>query len=608
MKLKLEVIELEIARLESLLERIAAELGEEIAEPFRKLLDSHVQLLDVIRNKEISLRRLQQLLFGAKTERTRNVVGVSDASSGDDTGTAQEGEPANGAVGSSAGSSLEEGSSNGETSEQDKDRGERRRRKGHGRNGADAYVGCQKVAVPHGWLNACDICPRCADGTLYHQREPATLVRLMGQAPVGGTVYELERLRCHLCGDVFTAEPPEGVGQQKYDATAVSIMAVLRYGYGMPWNRSAVLQQSVGIPLPASTQWWVLDKESQKLESFFEHLILEGAQGDLVHNDDTPMRVLELMNEETKQQALRDDEPDRRGIFTSSILSIGKGHSIALFFTGPRHAGENLREVLARRAEELQRPIQMCDALSRNMPDDLQVIVANCLSHGRRRFVEVAEAFPEQVLYVLEALKLVYQVDAEAKERELSPEDRLRLHQQRSGPVMEELHRWLNEQLDQKKVEPNSSLGEAIRYMLKHWKKLTLFLRHPGAPLDNNICERALKKAILHRKNSLFFRTRRGAFVGDLFMSLIHTCFLCGVDAFDYITQLLRNHKQAAQAPGEWMPWNYQSQTASTGALGAPAGIPENGPVRSPPPRAPPAAPTQVSPAEPGGSASPHTS
>jgi transposase len=578
MPAKLEVIELEIPQLESLLEKIRSALGEEVAGPFRQLLDSHVQLLEIIGNQKISLRRLRQLVFGAKTERTRDVLGASNAPSGDALATARDGETA---------PDAKEGSFHEERNEQNSRPSKRRRRKGHGRNGADAYPGCQQVAVPHGSLKAGDTCPCCAGGKVYLQTKARPLVRLVGQAPVGGTVYKMERLRCHLCGEVFTAEPPAGVGEEKYDATAVSMMAVLRYGNGVPWNRSAQLQQSMGIPLPASTQWGELFKAAQQLVSVYEHLIFEGAQGDLMHNDDTPMRVVELMNEKTRQQALRDDEPDRRGIFTSNILSIGNGHSIALFFTGPRHAGENLRQVLARRAQELPPPTQMCDALSRNMPEDLKVILGNCLSHGRRRFVDVAEAFPQQVLYVLEALKLVYQVDAEAKQQELSPQDRLLLHQQRSGPVMEELHRWLNQQLDQKKVEPNSSLGEAIRYLLKHWKKLTLFLRQPGAPLDNNICERALKKAILHRKNSLFYRTRRGAFVGDLFMSLIHTCFLCAVDPFDYITQLLRNHEQAARHPAEWMPWNYRAPILFSGSSAE--GIPSSAPASSASPRADPA-------------------
>jgi len=109
-------------------------------------------------------------------------------------------------------------------------------------------------------------------------------------------------------------------------------------------------------------------------------------------------------------------------------------------------------------------------------------------------------------------------------------------------------------QLEEKKVEPNSGLGKAIQYMLRHWKALTLFLRTTGAPLDNNVCERALKKAILNRKNSLFYRTLHGAQVGDLYMSLIHTCELNGVNTFDYLTGLQRNNEQLQQNPAAWMP------------------------------------------------------
>jgi len=154
-------------------------------------------------------------------------------------------------------------------------------------------------------------------------------------------------------------------------------------------------------------------------------------------------------------------------------------------------------------------------------------------------------------------LKEVYQVDARAKREGLSDEERLYLHQAESQPVMDGLHQWLTDQIEQKQVEPNSSLGEAINYMLNHWHPLTLFLRQAGAPLDNNICERALKKAILHRRNSLFYKSRGGAKVGDTYMSLIYTCELNGVDAFDYLTQLLRHPGEVAVDPASWMPWNY---------------------------------------------------
>jgi hypothetical protein len=197
--------------------------------------------------------------------------------------------------------------------------------------------------------------------------------------------------------------------------------------------------------------------------------------------------------------------------------------------------------VLKQRACQLDPLIQMCDAMSRNMPEELEVIVANCLAHGRRRFVEVAMNFRQECLHVLEVLKDVYNSDAEAKSQSLSPEQRLRWHQAQSGPKMAELETWLTEQIEQHKVEPNSGLGEAITYMLKHWKALTLFLRRPGAPLDNNICEQALKKAILHRKNAYFYKTQNGARVGDLFMNVIHTCELNKANPFDYLTQLQKH-------------------------------------------------------------------
>ena len=206
----------------------------------------------------------------------------------------------------------------------------------------------------------------------------------------------------------------------------------------------------------------------------------------------------------------------------------------------------------------------MCDALSRNTPKlpGVEVLLANCLAHGRRQFVEVAANFPEECRYVLETLGAVYGFDAEAKRARLAPEERLAFHQAHSAPLMEELHQWMEAQFAEHKTEPNSGLGKAISYLQRHWTKLTLFLRQPGAPLDNNIAERALKKAILHRKNALFYKTMNGARVGDLFMSLIHTCELNKVNPFDYLTELLRHPAEMKASPAEWMPWNYRETLA----------------------------------------------
>jgi len=248
-----------------------------------------------------------------------------------------------------------------------------------------------------------------------------------------------------------------------------------------------------------------VEEEAEVIKAARDELIRQAAQGEVLHNDDTGMRVLRMA---------REPSDDRTGVFTSGIVSTQEGRRIALYFTGRQHAGENLRDVLAHRAEALAAPVQMSDALSRNtsalrgaLPEGDEILLANCLAHGRRQFVEVATNFPEACRYVLETLGSVYKYDAEARAAQLSPQRRLLFHQQHSEPIMTTLQQWMQAQLAQHLAEPNSGLGKAITYFLRHWKGLTAFLCDAGAQLDNNTCERALKRAVLHRKNALFYRT-----------------------------------------------------------------------------------------------------
>ncbi len=145
--------------------------------------------------------------------------------------------------------------------------------------------------------------------------------------------------------------------------------------------------------------------------------------------------------------------PRLRHVFTSGIVATAaEGREIALFFTGREHAGENIAKVMKRREAELPSAIQMCDALSRNVPKlpaGVEILLANCMAHGRRQFVEVAANFPGECRYVLETLGQVYGHDAEA--RELTAEERLRFLRKRSGPVMDELHGWLEAQFAERK-------------------------------------------------------------------------------------------------------------------------------------------------------------
>jgi transposase len=543
-----EIVEVDSTQLEEVLRRVEQALDDKDAELIRAVFRSYAYVADLVEDKNTTIRRLRQLFFGARTEKTEAVLGrgaaeavtTAPSEAGADTASAAP-EPDPTAANGSATAPVE----------------------GHGRNGADAYRGAEQIDVPHASLGAGDPCPVCGEGIVY-DKAPGVLVRITGQPPLTAKVYRLQKLRCHLCGQVFTAAAPTAAGERKYDATAGSMIALLKYGSGLPFNRLEGLQGYLEIPLPASTQWDVVAAVATDLAPAFAELIRQAAQGEVLHNDDTTVKILELMGR-GRHEAPADAEGDgqaadeRRGLYTSGVVALRDGHRVALFFSGRRHAGENLAEVLKLRAAELPPPIQMCDALSRNLPGELRTIVAHCLAHARRQFVEVYDRFPEPCRYLLEALAVVYRNDALARERRLSPEERLRFHQEASGPTMQQLHEWLTRQLDDKLAEPNSALGGAIRYMLRHWDQLTLFLRQAGAPLDNNLCERALKKAILHRKNALFYRTRNGARVGDLFMSLIYTCQLNQANPFDYLTELQRHGDQLAASPELWMPWNYRA-------------------------------------------------
>jgi hypothetical protein len=506
-------------------------------------VDTLVFLTAELQAKGTSLDRLRRWLFGAPTEKTHTILGE---------GAAPDRPGAPPLAAGSEGSPPAAGTTP--------------KRPGHGRIPVAAYTGATRVPLAHPTLHRGDGCPGCLKGKVYPLTEPGRLVRITGMAPLGATVYECDRLRCNLCGEVFTAPAPEGVGAARYDETASSMVGLLKYGAGLPFHRIEVLQRGLGIPVPAPTQWELVRDAAARLAPVFTELQRQAAQGELLHHDDTVMKILALTGAQRRAAAADADTDGRTGVFTSAIVAVCGPYRIALFFTGRQHAGENLADVLAQRAAELEPPIQMADGLAANTAGDFATILANCLAHARRNFVDVVHNFPAEVRFVLEALRDVYRTDALTRERGLSPDERLRFHQAESGPLMASLKAWLDRQIDEHRVEPNSGLGQAIAYMRNRWDSLTLFLRVPGAPLDNNICERALKKAILHRKNALFYKTTNGARVGDVFMSLIHTAELNDIAAFPYLVALQRHHQAVARAPGAWLPWNYQAALAGLDA------------------------------------------
>ena len=519
-----EGVTLDAAGLHALLERVRVLIAPEDFRILKAVCGAVLRVCQMLSQKDTTLGRLRRMLFGARTEKTRTVLSGGGAPAPKAPPTAKA------------------------------------PRKGHGRRSAAAHTAAPPIRVPHPSLQPGGLCPDCGLGRLY-ALVPKVILRFEAQPPITSSCFHLDRLRCARCGATHSAPPPPQAGTQKYAPEVGPMLALMRYGAGMPNYRMERLQDALGVPLPASTQWELMAQAAEPARPVLEALIVEAAGRELFHNDDTTMRVQEI------RRAIRaDPQATRTGIFTTCVMALSPSEhqpALALFFTANRHAGENLDRILDLRPEDLPLPLQMSDALSRNPPKTRPTRQANCLAHGRREVVDALPHFPEEGRHILLQLQVAYRIDAQARELRLGPQERLELHRQHTAPVFEALHLWMTEQLEQKRIEPNSAMGRAITYLQNHWEKLTLFLREPGAPVDNNICERALKQVVLHRKNSMGYKTRRGAEVGDLFMSLIHTCRLNRINPFAYLTALVRNAPAVQANPAGWLPWNYpQSPTA----------------------------------------------
>jgi transposase len=512
-------------------------------------------LVWIIDEAKMSLRTLRTLLFGrgpkAPERSPSEETGAGAPSSGDGEKT--------GSV-----SSRDEG----ECAMASPPKAKGGHRPGTGRLGAAAYVGAERIECRHEELAVGQRCPVCGQGNLYAL--PAGVeIRLDGNALLSAIQYDLEKLRCSACGEIFTAGLPEGVDDEKYSARARAVLAVSRYVLGVPSYRLQGYQAMLGVPVPDSTQWDQIEGVGDCAYKVFEQMEHEAAQGELIFQDDTAVRILSLMQEnrvlleQAEAQGLSSPK-ERTGMHTTALAVQVGDHTAILYYSSRRHAGENLQALLDKREAGLAKPLAMSDALSSNeVADEAMLIRCHCLAHGRRQFSDLEEVFPHECKVVLDVISQVFDHDEQARADGLGAEARLAYHQAQSQPLMDELKGWLTKQVDDRLVEPNSSLGKAIGYMQRRWESLTRFLWVPGAPLDNNLAERVLKLFIRQRKNSLFYQNEHSAYIASVLTSLIATCIDAGVNAVDYLVALQEHRREVFADPAAWLPWAYAASRAS---------------------------------------------
>lgn len=421
----------------------------------------------------------------------------------------------------------------------------------HGRYGFDDYDGLETIVISHQTLQAGDACPGCQEagqsGKVYPY-DAGSLIRLVGQPLVTGTRYQLNGHRCHLCNEIYKPDVPVEIKQApKFAPSAVSNIAIGHYTLGLPFHRIEWWQRNNGVPLADATQYDEMAKLTRKVSPIVNHLEKLSANSPLFHYDNTPQKILGL----------------GKGQGTAIVSSYGS-HWIYLFYTSERSGGKVVSQLLQQRTTQAPL-ITMTDAAKCNELNDVdetlftRLIIAYCLVHGRRKFYELLDIFKEECSFVVDCIAEIYRHEAHCKNEKLNPSQRLLYHQSYSRPVMDALKIYLSNLWLYGGIEHNGALGQAIQYMLKRWSALTQFLEIEGCPLDNSICERAIKVLIRYRKNSLFYRTIKGAMCGDILMSLIHTAMQNGVNAFEYLNALQVHEKAIAATPEDFLPWNYQA-------------------------------------------------
>jgi hypothetical protein len=545
-------IEIEETQVEQLIQKAAqGTLDAAEQKQLVPLLRTLVWIQRTLLETRISLSRLKRILFGKKTEKPPRKPKEPDSGS-DDGGKGSGGNPDPGGGSENPPADNGEPASGLQSGGQERDSNTKNRR-GHGRRAAAEYPGAETVACPHEEYRSGDRCPKCERGRLY--RLPSLVrLRFTGQPLASVTRFELERLRCGTCGFITVASMPSEASRETYATSLKVNLAVAHYQLGLPFKRIESFQDMLGMPLPDATQWELVEQVADSAYPVYEYLKTVGANQPLVYQDDTGARILSLIQENQAEPP-----PERKGMYTTALRFEGE-QSICLYFSGRQHAGENLDDILAYRDADLP-PIQwMSDGLAANTPKQHQdqTLDINCIVHGRRKFVEIDEFFPGECTRVIDAIAEIYKHEAHCKEQQLTAEQRLAYHQANSREVMDGLKAWMEQQLEDKQVEPNSRLGGAFDYLLKRWDSLTRFLEVPGAPLDNNTAERALKLILRYRKNSLFYKNAHGAYVGDVLTSLIETCRLAGANPLDYLSALMENRSAVFADPAAWLPWNYR--------------------------------------------------
>lgn len=455
---------------------------------------------------------------------------------------------------------------------------EKKKRKGHGRNGVDAFSNA--VHFTHE-LDPCiigSVCEECGPvrgaGRMWRYREKV-IIRIVGQPLFGAEIHHYEQVRCRICGKIIRAAGPaevlEGIGTSyiTYDWSACAMLSMMHYFAGAPFKRLESLHNSWGVPMPDANQWNVVDACSELLFPLFKAIERHGIENAAsLRIDDTGSMVISIRRQIQAEiailESLGESTKDvRTGINATGVyLETHDDAVIMLFYTGRHHAGEIIDQLLKHRRRSEPKLAKVTDGASKNFVhgQEDKLIEATCNTHAFLKFRAIKDKYPIEYATAGEVYKQVFDNDDEAKARGLSPTERMYYHRKHSKPLMEKLKAMCEEKIKSKLVEPNSLLWVPLTFIINQWHRLTKFYEEPGVPLDTNLVEQALIIPVRYLAGSFNYKNQNGAEVGDLYMSLVATARANDVDPVAYLTDCLRNHEDLALRPENYLPWVYRER------------------------------------------------
>ena len=565
MKKPVDHLTLSAADGEALIARVhRSNLPRADAEKVEWVIRMYFYVVFALQEAKLSVKRLRSLLFG---KRPVALAGGPRAASSQADGDEANASAVLEAAADGAGAAVRQAPP-GASQRPERAKAKGGHRPGTGRLGAEAYVGAKRIECRHEELAVGQRCPVCGHGTLYAL--PAGVeIRIDGHALLSAMRYELEKLRCSACGQIFTAGLPDGVGEEKYSPRARAVLAVSRYYLGLPGYRVQGYQAMLGVPVPDATQWDQIEVVGDCAYKVFAQMENEAAQGELIFQDDTAVRILSLMKENrdilaaAQAQGLATPK-ERTGMHTTALVVKVGEHTAILYYSSRRHAGENLQGLLDKRQGGLAKPLAMSDALASNaVADEARLIRCHCLAHGRRKFSDLEEVFPHECQVVLEVISQVFDHEEQARKEQLSPAGAPRVSPG-AEPTADGRAQTVARHADRRASGGTQQLaGQSDRLYAEPLGNPDTIFICARAPLDNNLAERALKLFIRQRKNSLFYKSTHSAYIASVLTSLIATCVYAGVNAVEYLVALQEHRGEVFADPAAWLPWAYASSRAS---------------------------------------------